>query len=49
MKQVVYRNLPMSELENNFDNIQTGYSVSLFTKWKNRKINEVWIKTGCGR
>ena len=32
MKQVVYRNLPMQELKNNFDDIQSrGYSVSLFT------------------
>jgi alditol oxidase len=46
MKQVVYRNLPMSELKNNFDNIQSkGYSVSLFTDWKNKNINEVWIKS----
>lgn len=46
MKQVVYRNLPMSELKNNFDNIQSrGYSVSLFTDWKNENINEVWIKS----
>ena len=46
MKQVVYRNLPMSELKNNFDAIETsGYSVSLFTDWKNKNINEVWIKS----
>ncbi|MBC7922238.1 MAG: FAD-binding protein [Ferruginibacter sp.] len=46
MKQVVYRNLPMHELKNNFDNIQSrGYSVSLFTDWKNKNINEVWIKS----
>ncbi len=46
MKQVVYRNLPMSELKNNFDNIEaSGYSVSLFTDWKNKNINEVWIKS----
>lgn len=45
MKQVVYRNLPMEELKNNFDDIQArGYSVSLFTKWQNKNINEVWIK-----
>ena len=45
MKQVVYRNLPISELKNNFENIQSkGYSVSLFTDWKNKNINEVWIK-----
>lgn len=46
MQQVVYRNLPMKELENNFDTIvSSGYSVSLFTDWKNKNINEVWIKS----
>jgi xylitol oxidase len=45
MQQVVYRNLPMRELERNFDAIMSsGYSVSLFTDWKNKNINEVWIK-----
>ena len=24
--------------------IETGYSVSLFTDWKNKNINEVWVK-----
>jgi len=46
MKQVVYRNLPIEQLKNNFDNLQSkGYSVSLFTDWKNKNINEVWIKS----
>jgi alditol oxidase len=46
MKQLVYRNLPMSELKNNFDAIEaSGYSVSLFTDWKNKNVNEVWIKS----
>ena len=46
MQQVVYRNLPMKELENNFHLIMSsGYSVSLFTDWKNKSINEVWIKS----
>ncbi|WP_162056204.1 FAD-binding protein [Pontibacter pamirensis] len=46
MKQVVYRNLPMAELENNFTSIMSsGYSVSLFTTWKNKSINQVWIKS----
>ncbi|HKH63113.1 MAG TPA: FAD-binding protein [Flavitalea sp.] len=49
MKQVVYRNLPISELKNNFENLQSkGYSVSLFTDWKNKNINEVWIKKLAG-
>ena len=46
MRQVVYRNLPMKELENNFYAIMSsGYSVSLFTDWKNKNVNEVWIKS----
>ena len=46
MQQVVYRDLPMKELENNFNAIvSSGYSVSLFTDWKNKNINEVWIKS----
>jgi alditol oxidase len=49
MQQVVYRNLPMSALKDNFYNILSrGYSVSLFTDWKNKNINEVWIKSKVG-
>ncbi len=45
MKQVVYRNLPMQELKDNFLAIMSGgYSVSLFTTWQNKNINQVWIK-----
>lgn len=45
MKQVVYRNLPMQQLRENFHAIMSsGYSVSLFTNWRNRNINQVWIK-----
>ncbi len=36
MEQVVYQNLPFSELEHNLDAIfSSGYSVSLFTDWQN--------------
>jgi len=46
MKQVVYQNMPMSELEKNFEVIMSGgYSVSLFTDWTNKNISEVWIKS----
>lgn len=46
MKQYVYRNLPMAALEKNFDAIMSsGYSVSLFTDWKNKNVNEVWVKS----
>lgn len=44
MQQNVYRNLAMSKLQDNFESLQTaGYSVSLFTDWKDRNINQVWI------
>jgi alditol oxidase len=46
VSQVVYRNLPMGELERNFHAIMSsGYSVSLFTNWANKNVNEVWIKS----
>lgn len=46
MKQVVYQNLPMAQLEKNFKAIMSaGYSVSLFTDWTNKNISEVWIKS----
>jgi len=49
MTQVVYRNLPMRELENNFDAIMSsGYSVSLFTDWTRKNVNQVWIKRRVG-
>ncbi|WP_347156693.1 FAD-binding protein [Pontibacter chitinilyticus] len=45
MHQVVYRNMPMQALERDFVAIMSaGYSVSLFTTWKNNTINQVWIK-----
>src|SRR5688572_8764650 len=46
MKQIVYRNLAIGELEKNlFPILSSGYSVSLFTNWQNKTINQVWIKT----
>jgi xylitol oxidase len=49
MKQYVYENLPLSEMKDHFDDIQSsGYSVSLFTDWQKQRINEVWIKTRVG-
>ena len=45
MQQYVYENLPMSELKDHFDAIESAaYSVSLFTDWQNQRINEVWLK-----
>jgi alditol oxidase len=45
MQQYVYENLPLREMEEYFDEIQgTAYSVSLFTDWREKRINEVWLK-----
>jgi len=45
MRQYVYQDLPLSELKAHFDAIESAaYSVSLFTDWQNRNINEVWLK-----
>jgi xylitol oxidase len=46
MKQYVYENMPLGNATENFDAIEaSGYSVSLFTDWRNKNVNEVWIKT----
>jgi xylitol oxidase len=46
MRQYVYENLPLTELKNHFDAIESsGYSVSLFTDWQKQRVNEVWIKS----
>ncbi len=46
MKQYVYENLPLDQLKEHFDDIEaSAYSVSLFTDWQNKRLNEVWIKT----
>ena len=46
MRQVVYENLSLDELEDNLDEIfSSGYSVSLFTDWQNHRVTQVWIKS----
>ena len=46
MRQYVYENLPLSELKDHFDAIESSaYSVSLFTDWQKQRVNEVWIKS----
>ena len=45
MQQEVYLNLPLAQLEKNFDEIMSaGYSVSLFTDWQTENVNQIWIK-----
>jgi xylitol oxidase len=49
VRQDVYENLPMHQLQEHFDEIMSaGYSVSLFTDWQKRNIGEVWIKSKMG-
>jgi alditol oxidase len=46
MRQYVYENLPLSQLRDNFDAIESSaYSVSLFTDWQKQRLNEVWLKS----
>ncbi len=46
MRQYVYENLPISELKDHFDAIESSaYSVSLFTDWQKQRVSEVWIKS----
>ena len=46
VRQYVYENLPLSEMKEHFDAIESsGYSVSLFTDWQKQRINELWIKS----
>ena len=50
MKQWVFREMPTVELEKNFKAIMSaGYSVSLFTDWRNKSVNQVWIKSKTGK
>jgi len=44
--QWVYENLSFDTLRDHFDQIMgAGYSVSLFTDWRNKNCSEVWVKS----
>jgi xylitol oxidase len=46
VSQVVYENLPLAQVEENFEAIMSsGYSVSLFSDWRESRFNQAWIKT----
>ncbi len=46
MRQYVYENLPLSQMKDHFDEIESSaYSVSLFTDWQKQRLNEVWLKS----
>lgn len=45
VSQYVFENLPMEVCKDHFDEIyQSGYSVSMFTTWQNKTIDQVWVK-----
>lgn len=49
VQQTVYENLPLAQLEKNFDEIfNAGYSVSIFTDWQKGNASELWIKSLAG-
>jgi xylitol oxidase len=49
MRQYVYENMPFDQMRDHFDDIEaSGYSVSLFTDWQKRRVNEVWVKARAG-
>jgi len=45
LRQDVYEDLPLAQLEDHFDAIMSSaYSVSLFTDWQTERVNQVWLK-----
>ena len=50
VRQYVYQDLPLRQMQDHFDEIQAlGYSVSLFTDWRAKRISELWIKSRVGQ
>jgi xylitol oxidase len=46
VRQDVYLNLPLAQLESHFEEIvASAYSVSLFTGWRDERIEQVWLKS----
>ncbi len=46
VRQFVYENLPLSELEHHAEQIfASAYSVSLFTDWQEPRFHQVWTKS----
>jgi len=45
MRQDVYENLPLAQLEDHVaDILSSAYSVSLFTDWQSTSFNQLWLK-----
>jgi xylitol oxidase len=46
--QYVYEGLPQERLDSySAEVLGSGYSVSLFTDWRDNRINQVWVKRRC--
>jgi xylitol oxidase len=49
MRQEVYEDLPLAQFQDHFEEIvSAGYSVSLFTDWRKKRLNQVWVKRRLG-
>jgi alditol oxidase len=49
IEQEVYEGLPLAALETHFDTLMSSaYSVSLFTDWKQDRIEQIWVKHRVG-
>ena len=45
VRQDIFLDLPLESVAQSFDEIMSsGYSVSLFTDWMDKKVSEVWVK-----
>jgi xylitol oxidase len=45
MRQFVFDNMPAESVVDHFDEIvEKAYSVSLFTTWRSRDVDQVWVK-----
>lgn len=45
MRQTVYEDMPGEGFRENFDAVMSGaYSVSVFTRWQDRAVDQVWVK-----
>ncbi|MDX2707531.1 FAD-binding protein [Streptomyces sp. PA03-6a] len=45
VRQTVYEDMPKEEFLGNFDTVMSaGYSVSVFTRWRDRAVDQVWLK-----
>ncbi len=45
VRQDIFEELPLESLKEHFNEIMSaGYSVSLFTDWRHKKVSQVWVK-----